>query len=45
MELIDKAINALNLNVSSVKPVAESYSSTVRILELEDGQKVVLKPS
>jgi len=43
MELIEKAINAFNLNVSSILPVAESYSSIVRILELENGQKVVLK--
>jgi len=43
MELVEKAIKALNLNVSMINPVTESYSSIVRILELEDGKRVVLK--
>jgi len=43
MGKINKAIEVFNLSVASVRPVTESYSSTVRILELINGEKVVLK--
>ncbi len=43
MKAIMEAIKALNLDVLSINPVKDSYSSTVRILELKQGQRVVLK--
>ncbi len=43
MEAIKRAIKALRLSVSSINPVKDSYSSTVRILDLENGQRVVIK--
>lgn len=43
MDHIKKAIDALKLNVLSIQPVEESFSSTVRILKLQNGQKVVIK--
>lgn len=43
MENILKAIEQLNLNVIEIEEVLDSYSSTVRILLLENGNKVVLK--
>lgn len=43
MDAIKRAIVALGLSVASINPVKDSYSSTVRILELESGQRLVLK--
>lgn len=41
--LVQAAITRFALQVTAVEPVANSYSSTVRILTLSSGNKVVLK--
>jgi len=43
MDIISRAIEAFNLDVKSIELVTESYSSTVRIIELKNNEKVVLK--
>lgn len=40
---VQKAIARFGLTVTAIQPVAESYSSTVRILTLASGEQVVLK--
>lgn len=42
-EIVQRAIARLGLTVTAMQPVAESYSSTVRILTLAGGDQVVLK--
>lgn len=42
-DLVQAAIERFGLAVTAIQPVTESYSSTVRILTLADGAKVVLK--
>lgn len=42
-DLIQSAIARFGLAVTAIQPVAESYSSTVRILTLASGNRVVLK--
>jgi aminoglycoside phosphotransferase (APT) family kinase protein len=41
--LVEKAIARFGLTVTAIRPVVESYSSTVRILTLARGEQVVLK--
>ena len=42
-ELVREAITHFDLHVTNVESVEESYSSVVRILTLESGERVVLK--
>ena len=42
-DLIQEAIAHFQLDVARVEPVEESYSSVVRILTLESGERLVLK--
>lgn len=43
MHLIEQAIAHFKLEVASMQPVEESYSSLVRILRLRSGERIVLK--
>jgi Ser/Thr protein kinase RdoA (MazF antagonist) len=43
MDLIDQAIAHFKLDVASIQPVEGSYSSIVRILTLQGGERLVLK--
>jgi aminoglycoside phosphotransferase (APT) family kinase protein len=43
MDPIQQAIAHFNLDVASMQPVEESYSSLVRILRLRSGEQIVLK--
>lgn len=42
-DLIQESISHFKLNIARVDPVAESYSSVVRLLTLESGECLVLK--
>jgi len=39
VERVNKTLEIFNLDVISIEPVSDSFSSTVRIIKLKNGEK------